>query len=240
MQRANQVHAPGRGHPHPGGRKNLNCRFNELVTFSWRFANSEGSAAATWRHFDDAQLTAIPGTVVEMEPEGLFQWLGWMFKGLDRAELVGCCAAPRSGCRPRRSRRRESSERRPWSLRPGRRDQRAGSSVAPGGPGSRRAHLLRDAVDAAAAEADDGARGTDDLMVGDDRAQRCERGDVVRGPGGGHDQAPLAKYELMYVSTMGVSPTSTGRLRRSTSTTSSSRPRASVVSRRRRFSSRFS
>ena len=56
---------------------------------------------ATWRHFDDAQLMAIQGTIIaEMDPGELFQWLGWMFKGLNRAELVGMLRGAKVGMPP--------------------------------------------------------------------------------------------------------------------------------------------
>ena len=49
---------------------------------------------ATWRHFDDAQLAAIQGTIIAVQqPEDLMQTLQWMFKGLNRLELVGMLAA---------------------------------------------------------------------------------------------------------------------------------------------------
>ncbi len=56
---------------------------------------------ATWRHFDDAQLMAIQGAIIaEMDPGMLFQWLGWMFKGLNRPELVGMLGGAKAGMPP--------------------------------------------------------------------------------------------------------------------------------------------
>ena len=56
---------------------------------------------ATWEHFDDAQLMAIQGAIIaEMDPDVLFQWLGWMFKGLNRAELVGMLRGAKAGMPP--------------------------------------------------------------------------------------------------------------------------------------------
>ena len=44
---------------------------------------------------------AIQGAIIaEMDPEVLFQWLGWMFKGLNRAELVGMLRGARVGMPP--------------------------------------------------------------------------------------------------------------------------------------------
>ena len=81
----------------------VNCRFNELVAFYFEHLAQEESKVlpATWRHFDDAQLMAIQGAIIaEMDPDILFQWLGWMFKGLNRAELVGMLRGAKVGMPP--------------------------------------------------------------------------------------------------------------------------------------------
>ncbi|MGE5229666.1 MAG: hemerythrin domain-containing protein [Deltaproteobacteria bacterium] len=81
----------------------VNCRFNELVAFYFEHLAQEEAKVlpATWRHFDDAQLMAIQGTIIaEMDPDQLFQWLGWMFKGLNRVELVGMLRGAKAGMPP--------------------------------------------------------------------------------------------------------------------------------------------
>ena len=81
----------------------VNCRFNELVAFYFEHLAQEEAKVlpATWRHFDDAQLMAIQGTIIAgMDPDELFQWLGWMFKGLNRAELVGMLRGAKVGMPP--------------------------------------------------------------------------------------------------------------------------------------------
>ena len=81
----------------------LNCRFNELVALYFEHLAEEEAKVlpATWRHFDDAQLMAIQGTIIaEMDPDLLFQWLGWMFKGLNRVELVGMLRGAKAGMPP--------------------------------------------------------------------------------------------------------------------------------------------
>lgn len=81
----------------------VNCRFNELVAFYFEHLAQEEAKVlpATWRHFDDAQLMAIQGAIIaEMDPDQLFQWLGWMFKGLNRVELVGMLRGAKAGMPP--------------------------------------------------------------------------------------------------------------------------------------------
>ena len=78
----------------------LNRRFNELIAFYFdHLAHEEVEVLpATWRHFDDGELMAIQGAIVgEAEPGVLFQWLAWMFKGLNRPELVGLLSGARMG-----------------------------------------------------------------------------------------------------------------------------------------------
>ena len=80
-----------------------NRRFNELVAFYFEHLAQEEADVlpATWKHFDDAQLMAIQGAIIaEMDPDVLFQWLGWMFKGLNRAELVGMLRGAKMGMPP--------------------------------------------------------------------------------------------------------------------------------------------
>jgi len=69
----------------------LNRRYNELTAFYLQhLAHEEATLLpATWKHFDDAQLMAIQGAIMSsMRPEHLMQSLQWMFKGLNRMELV--------------------------------------------------------------------------------------------------------------------------------------------------------
>ena len=82
---------------------NANGRFNELVALYFEHLSQEEALVlpATWRHFDDAQLMAIQGAIIaEMAPDDLFQWLGWMFKGLNRVELVGMLRGAKVGMPP--------------------------------------------------------------------------------------------------------------------------------------------
>ncbi len=79
---------------------NANCRFNELVALYFQHLPQEEALVlpATWRHSDDAQLMAIQGAIIaEMD---LFRWLGWMFKGLNRVELVGMLRGAKVGMAP--------------------------------------------------------------------------------------------------------------------------------------------
>jgi hypothetical protein len=81
----------------------LNRRFNETVAFYFdHLAREEAEVLpATWRHFDDGELMAIQGAIVSAaEPGVTFQWLGWMFKGLSRPELVGLLAGARMAMPP--------------------------------------------------------------------------------------------------------------------------------------------
>ena len=113
----------GRGGCASSAGADLNCRFNELVAFYFEHLAEEEAKVlpATWRHFDDAQLMAIQGTIIaEMDPDVLFQWLGWMFKGLNRAELVGMLRGAKVGMPPEALEAVRGSARRPWSRRPGR------------------------------------------------------------------------------------------------------------------------
>jgi len=73
----------------------LNRRFNELTAFYLEhLAHEEVTILpATWEHFADAQLGAIQGAIMgSMEPDLLLQWLSWMYRGLNREELVGMLA----------------------------------------------------------------------------------------------------------------------------------------------------
>ncbi len=70
----------------------LNRRYNELTAlYLQHLAHEEATLLpATWKHFDDDQLGAIQGEIMaSMPPERLMQSLEWMFKGLNRLELVG-------------------------------------------------------------------------------------------------------------------------------------------------------
>jgi hypothetical protein len=75
-----------------GAGVDLNRRFNELAAFYLQhLAHEEVTILpATWEHFDDAELAAIQGAIMStMPPEELMRSLAWMFRGLNRAELVG-------------------------------------------------------------------------------------------------------------------------------------------------------
>jgi hypothetical protein len=81
----------------------VNSRFNELVAFYFEHLAQEEAKVlpATWRHFDDSELMAIQGKIIaDMDPDVLFQWLGWMFKGLNREELVGMLRGAKVGMPP--------------------------------------------------------------------------------------------------------------------------------------------
>ena len=81
----------------------LNRRFNEMIAFYFdHLAREELEVLpATWRHFDDGELMAIQGAIVsEAEPDVAFQWLAWMFKGLNRPELVGLLSGARMAMPP--------------------------------------------------------------------------------------------------------------------------------------------
>ena len=74
-----------------GAGVDLNRRFNELTAvFLEHLAHEEATLLpATWKHFTDEQLGAIQGSIMaSMPPERLMQSLEWMFKGLNRMELV--------------------------------------------------------------------------------------------------------------------------------------------------------
>jgi hypothetical protein len=77
----------------------LNRRFNELAAFYLEhLAHEEVTILpVTWEHFDDTELLAIQGAIMaSMEPELALQWLGWMLRGLNRAELVGMLAGAKA------------------------------------------------------------------------------------------------------------------------------------------------
>jgi iron-sulfur cluster repair protein YtfE (RIC family) len=70
----------------------LSRRYNELTAlFLEHLAHEEATLLpATWKHFDDAQLVAVQGAIIAaQQPEDLMRSLQWMFKGLNRLELVG-------------------------------------------------------------------------------------------------------------------------------------------------------
>jgi hypothetical protein len=81
----------------------LNRRFNELVAFYLGHLAEEEMKVlpAMWRHLDDARLVVVQQRIVaEADPDSLFQWLGWMFKGLNRMELVGLLGGMKAGMPP--------------------------------------------------------------------------------------------------------------------------------------------
>jgi hypothetical protein len=78
----------------------LNRRFNELVAFYLEHLAQEEAKVlpAMWRHLDDERLIALQAKIVaESDPETLFQWLGWMFRGLNHTELVGLLTGAKTG-----------------------------------------------------------------------------------------------------------------------------------------------
>jgi hypothetical protein len=80
----------------PGAGIELNRRYNELVAlFLDHLAHEEDTLLpATWKHFDDAQLVAVQAAIISsQQPEDLMQTLHWMFRGLNRPELVGMLSA---------------------------------------------------------------------------------------------------------------------------------------------------
>jgi hypothetical protein len=86
-----------------GAGVDLNRRYNELTAlFLAHLAHEEAILLpATWKHFDDDQLVAIQATIISsQQPEDLMQSLRWMFKGLNRLELVGMLSAARATMPP--------------------------------------------------------------------------------------------------------------------------------------------
>ncbi len=82
-----------------GAGVDLNRRYNELTAlFLEHLAHEEATLLpATWKHFDDAQLVAIQGAIIAaQQPEHLMQSLQWMFKGLNRLELVDLLGAAKA------------------------------------------------------------------------------------------------------------------------------------------------
>jgi hypothetical protein len=78
----------------------LNRRYNELVAFYLEHLAQEEAVVlpAMWRHLDDSRLAEIQGRIIAaQEPDMLFQWLGWMFRGLNRLELVGLLGGMKDG-----------------------------------------------------------------------------------------------------------------------------------------------
>ena len=86
-----------------GAGVDLNRRYNELIAlFLEHLAHEEATLLpATWKHFDDAQLLAIQGAIIAaQQPEDLMQSLRWMFKGLNRLELVDILGAAKATMPP--------------------------------------------------------------------------------------------------------------------------------------------
>jgi hypothetical protein len=86
-----------------GAGVDLNRRYNELTAlFLEHLAHEEATLLpATWRHFDDAQLVAVQGAIMGAQrPEDLMQTLRWMFKGLNRPELVEILGAAKATMPP--------------------------------------------------------------------------------------------------------------------------------------------
>jgi hemerythrin-like domain-containing protein len=81
----------------------LNRRYNELTAFYLQhLAHEEVTILpATWEHLDDDRLIAIQGSIMaSRSPEHLMQTLGWMFKGLNRMELVGVLSGAKATMPP--------------------------------------------------------------------------------------------------------------------------------------------
>jgi hypothetical protein len=81
----------------------LNRRYNELTAlFLEHLAHEEATLLpATWKHFDDAQLVAVQTAIIAgQQPEDLMRSLEWMFRGLNRLELVGILSAARETMPP--------------------------------------------------------------------------------------------------------------------------------------------
>jgi hemerythrin-like domain-containing protein len=81
----------------------LNRRYNELTALFLEHLSHEEATLlpATWRHFDDAQLVAIQGAIIAaQQPEDLMQSLQWMFRGLNRPELVEILGAAKATMPP--------------------------------------------------------------------------------------------------------------------------------------------
>ena len=86
-----------------GAGNDLNRRYNELTAlFLEHLAHEEATLLpATWKHFDDAQLVAVQGAIIAaQQPEDLMQSLQWMFKGLNRLELVGLLSGAKATMPP--------------------------------------------------------------------------------------------------------------------------------------------
>lgn len=81
----------------------LNRRYNELVAYYLEHLAQEEVRVlpAMWRHLDDKRLMGVQASIIaESDPDTLFQWLGWMFKGLNRMELVGLLSGAKLGMPP--------------------------------------------------------------------------------------------------------------------------------------------
>jgi hypothetical protein len=81
----------------------LNRRYNELVAYYLEHLAQEEARVlpAMWRHLDDGRLMGVQGSIIaESDPDTLFQWLGWMFRGLNRMELVGLLSGAKLGMPP--------------------------------------------------------------------------------------------------------------------------------------------
>lgn len=77
----------------------LNRRFNELVAYYLEhLAHEEVTILpTTWEHFSDAELGAIQGAIMtSLRPRLALDGLSWMFRGLNRQELVGMLAGAKA------------------------------------------------------------------------------------------------------------------------------------------------
>jgi hypothetical protein len=77
----------------------LNRRYNELVAFYLEhLAHEEVTVLpATWEHFPDAELGAIQSAIMtSLRPQLALDWLSWMFRGLNRQELVAMLAGAKA------------------------------------------------------------------------------------------------------------------------------------------------
>ncbi|NLE22297.1 MAG: hypothetical protein GX624_05915 [Actinobacteria bacterium] len=75
----------------PDAGAELNKRFNELAAFYLEhLAHEEQTIVPVmWEHFTDEGLAAIQKAIMaSAKPQLVLDWLGWMFRGLNRQELV--------------------------------------------------------------------------------------------------------------------------------------------------------
>lgn len=77
----------------------LNQRFNELVAFYFQHLAHEELTMVPlmWERFTDAELAAVQRSIMaSLKPQLALDWLAWMFRGLNRQELVGMLAGAKA------------------------------------------------------------------------------------------------------------------------------------------------